>query len=78
MKVTYRPSAMKALNRMPAHDRDAIKGKLVRYAETRIGDVVKMVGTDEFRLRHGDWRAVFVIENDVLVIRIAHRRAVYR
>jgi mRNA-degrading endonuclease RelE of RelBE toxin-antitoxin system len=32
-----------------------------------------------YRLRQGDWRAVFRIENgDVMVDRIAHRREVYR
>lgn len=78
MNVIYRPSALKALNRMPAHDRNAIKLKLVQYAETRNGDVVRMVGSNELRLRHGNWRAVFVIENDVIVLKIAHRREVYR
>ena len=32
-----------------------------------------------FRVRQGDWRAVFSIEDgDVIVDRIAHRREVYR
>ena len=78
MRVNYRPSALKALNQMPAKDRDAIKAKLALYAENGTGDVIKMVGTDEWRLRHGKWRAVFVIEDGILVIRIAHRRKVYR
>lgn len=78
MKVDYRPSALKALNAMPGKDRDAIKAKLALYAETGTGDVIKMVGTDEWRLRHGQWRAIFVIEDGILVIRIAHRRQVYR
>ena len=78
MKVVYLRSAQKALDAMPARDRDAIKAKLFRYAESLIGDVVKLIGTDEYRLRHGVWRAVFVIENDVLVLRIAHRRNVHR
>ena len=78
MRVNYRPSALKALNQMPAKVRDAIKAKLALYAENGTGDVIKMVGTDEWRLRHGQWRAVFVIEDGILVIRIAHRRKVYR
>jgi mRNA interferase RelE/StbE len=32
-----------------------------------------------FRVRQGDWRAVFSIEDgDVIVDRVAHRREVYR
>jgi mRNA-degrading endonuclease RelE of RelBE toxin-antitoxin system len=32
-----------------------------------------------FRVRQGDWRAVFSLEEgDVIVDRVAHRREVYR
>jgi mRNA interferase RelE/StbE len=35
--------------------------------------------TDAYRVRQGDWRAVFRIEDgDVMVDRIAHRKEVYR
>jgi mRNA-degrading endonuclease RelE of RelBE toxin-antitoxin system len=31
-----------------------------------------------FRVRQGDWRAIYaLIDRDVVVIRIAHRREVY-
>jgi mRNA interferase RelE/StbE len=38
-------------------------------------------GGDEYRLRVGDWRVVYTLHDDVLtvlVVRIAHRREVYR
>jgi mRNA-degrading endonuclease RelE of RelBE toxin-antitoxin system len=32
-----------------------------------------------FRVRQGDWRAVYAVEDgDVVVDRVAHRREVYR
>jgi mRNA interferase RelE/StbE len=41
-----------------------------------------MSGPDGFwRVRAGDWRVVYLIEDDclrVLVVRMAHRREVYR
>jgi mRNA-degrading endonuclease RelE of RelBE toxin-antitoxin system len=42
--------------------------------------VVALVGLQGgFRVRQGDWRAVFSIEDgDVIVDRVAHRREVYR
>jgi mRNA interferase RelE/StbE len=42
--------------------------------------VAPLVGEQgAFRVRQGDWRAVFSIEDgDVIVDRIAHRREVYR
>ena len=63
---------------MPVVDQTAIVGKLVRYAEIGTGDVIKLVGEPGYRLRHGDWRAVFELMDDVYVVRIAHRRDVYR
>lgn len=43
-------------------------------------NVRPLVGSSgSFRLRQGDWRAVFSIEgDDVVVDRVAHRREVYR
>jgi mRNA interferase RelE/StbE len=78
MRVIYGPSALKALTRMNVRDRDAIDRKLERFAKSGVGDVKKLVGSNRFRLRHGVWRAVFVIEGDMIVIEIAHRREVYR
>ena len=78
MKVVYHPAARKALNRMPARDRDAIEAKLLRFAETGHGDVKKLAGSDEYRMRIGVWRAIFVLVDDMLVLRVAHRREAYR
>ncbi|TFF19088.1 type II toxin-antitoxin system RelE/ParE family toxin [Jiella endophytica] len=78
MEVVYRRSATKAMERMPANDRDALKAKLKRYAASGEGDVIKLSARNEWRLRHGDWRAIFVIENQLLVVRVAHRRDIYK
>ncbi|MHB8689211.1 MAG: type II toxin-antitoxin system RelE family toxin [Candidatus Dormibacteraceae bacterium] len=42
---------------------------------------VKLAGRDDFRLRVGDYRIVYAVDdadNLVLIARIAHRRDVYR
>jgi mRNA interferase RelE/StbE len=42
---------------------------------------VKLAGRDDFRIRVGDYRIVYAVndaENLVLIARIAHRRDVYR
>jgi len=48
----------------------------------RLEQAKKLAGMDElFRVRVGDYRIVYTIEDDrlvVLVVRIAHRREVYR
>ena len=43
MKVVYESAALKALSAMPARDREALKGKLKRYAEKGVGDVLRLV-----------------------------------
>ncbi|MCC7023521.1 MAG: type II toxin-antitoxin system RelE/ParE family toxin [Thermomicrobiales bacterium] len=48
----------------------------------RRGDIKKLRGTDnEYRLRVGDWRAIFEVDGEERVVRIlvvAHRRDAYR
>jgi mRNA interferase RelE/StbE len=42
---------------------------------------VKLAGQDDYRIRGGDYRVVYAIDDRnrrVLVARIAHRRDVYR
>jgi mRNA interferase RelE/StbE len=44
-------------------------------------NVKAMKGSDAYRLRVGDWRVVYTLHDDVLtvlVVRVAHRRDVYR
>jgi len=77
MQVRYSKSALKDLRKVPAKDRDAIMGKLAAYAETGQGDVKKLQGRDGYRLRHGNWRALFEIRGDIIVVRVAKRGAAY-
>lgn len=77
MQVRYSNAATKALSKMPAKDAAALSRKLSIFAETGEDDVKKLVGQPYYRLRHDEWRAIFEIKGDVLVVRIAHRREVY-
>lgn len=58
--------------------REAIDGLAV---EPRPRGAVKLAGRNDFRIRVGDYRVVYAVddvERLVLVARIAHRREVYR
>ena len=77
MQVIYSRTALKGLRGMPQKDALALMDKLESYAATGKGAVTRLVGQPLFRLRHGDWRAVFEVTGDVLVLRVAHRREVY-
>ncbi len=82
-RVTLLRDAQKALDKMNADRR----GRMLRAlrlleADPRHPGVVKMAGPDGFhRVRVGDWRIVYAIRDRelvVIVIRIGHRRDVYR
>lgn len=50
-------------------------------ADPRPPGAVKLAGHDDFRVRVGDYRVVYAVDDTerlVLVARIAHRREVYR
>jgi len=57
-----------------------ISAALDRFAETEHGDVVRLQGCDEYRLRVGDWRVRFRLEsgNVAVILRIGHRSEAYR
>jgi mRNA interferase RelE/StbE len=64
---------------MPVKDRNAVIAKMDSYAEGGIEDVKPLKGSDLFRLRHGNWRAVFSQDGVVIaVLNVAKRGEVYR
>ncbi len=65
---------------------DKTLGKRMSAAITALGDnprppgSKKLVGMDAWRIRIGDWRVIYQLHEDrliVLVVRIGHRREVY-
>jgi mRNA interferase RelE/StbE len=77
--VTYTRTAIKALKKIPAKDRNAIESKISNYANGGVEDVKALQGSDLFRLRHGNWRAIFSQDGQVLdVLNVAKRGEVYR
>jgi len=78
MQIAYTNIARKGLKKMPVKDRESLIAKLKHYVATDEGDVKRLLGSDYLRLRHGDWRAVFEVKDGVLVVRVAHRREVYK
>lgn len=74
MELIIRKQALKALNRMQPRLRDAIKVELKRIALDPFGPhphVKPMAGfKNAFRLRHGDWRVLYVIDRQSQSIRV--------
>ena len=81
-RVEFKPKAARFLERMPEPDR----GRMLRRIEgleqdPRPAGADKLKGSEYYRLRSGDYRAIYRIEDEVLVvvvIRVGHRKGVYR
>ena len=83
MALLIPPAVFKQLAAMPRADTRRLLNRLEKIAdapEKPHPNVVPLLGEPGvFRVRQGNWRAVFSIEEgDVIVDRVAHRREVYR
>ncbi len=81
-KVYIKRSAGKELGRIREKDRKKIIEKIRSLSfEPRPVGVKKLSGAEKYRLRQGDYRILYKIEAEIVtvtVVRIAHRREVYR
>ena len=80
--VEFLPSAAKALAKLDRPIQLRIARRLDRLAVEPRADAAKLRGaSDIWRVRIGDYRVIYQIEDGrlrVLVIRIGHRRDIYR
>ncbi len=80
--ISFRSSAAKELRKLPIAARKEVSGLIDSLARNpRPHGVKKMVGVDAWRIRIGDYRVVYSITDQQLVvevIKIGNRREVYR
>ena len=80
--VRLHPEAMKAYRRLLGSVADRIAAAIDGLGiNPRPPGSVKLAGRDDFRIRVGDYRIVYAVddaEDLVLFARIAHRRDAYR
>ena len=79
--VGLRPRATKDLRRLQKQDATRVADALERLTDGLSGDVKRLTNVSpEYRLRVGQYRVLFEIENDkeIVVYRIVHRREAYR
>jgi mRNA interferase RelE/StbE len=83
-KIVIKKEAAKSLNKMPHNTANLIRQKLETIAANPYAEhpnSKKLQGRDGYRLRVGDWRVIYEIQNDklvILVLRVAPRGEVYR
>jgi len=80
--VLIKRSAAKELEEVPRKDREKLVTKIRGLAvDPRPQGSEKLTGDDRYRIRHGDYRVVYEVDDTsviVLVVRVAHRREIYR
>ncbi len=81
-EVRLHPEAVRAFRRLRGAVRDRIETAIDGLAaDPRPRGAAKLAGRDDFRIRVGDYRIGYAVDDEqrlVLVARIAHRREVYR
>jgi mRNA interferase RelE/StbE len=78
--IKLKPRAIKDLKKLPVEDRRRIVAKIEMMQDNLAGDVKKLTNfTPEYRLRVGDYRVLFEVEQtEIVVYRVKHRRDVYK
>ena len=80
--IEIKPSAVKVLKRIPRKDQIQIVQKIKSLSENpRPLHCVRLADSPYYRIRHGDYRIIYDIQENqliVLVLKIGHRRDVYK
>ena len=81
--ILYKKSVEKELRKLPKSTLTAIVSKIQKLAENpKPNGSVKLRGaTNLYRIRHSDYRIIYRINDGelvIIVIKVAHRRDVYR
>jgi len=80
-KLVYTPRAARDIAKLDQATQKRIKKTLERYKESPFDHARKMVdpALGSYRFRIGDYRVIFDIEdNCIVVLRVGHRREIYR
>lgn len=81
-RIELRPAAIRALRAVHPRDRGRIQGAIRLLADDpRPPGARRLRGRDGYRVRVGDYRILYVVRDDVLlivVVTLGHRGDVYR
>ena len=81
-KILIKPSAAKELESVPTKDRRRLATKIKRLGSNpRPPGCEKLSGLERYRIRQGNYRVLYEIQDNVLlvlVVKVGHRKVVYR
>ncbi|MEA5580323.1 type II toxin-antitoxin system RelE/ParE family toxin [Nodularia harveyana UHCC-0300] len=78
-QIEFKPKAIKDLQKIPVSDRERIINKVEAMQDDLQGDVKRLTNfTPEYRLRVGDYRVLFELaEQTIIIYRVKHRSKAY-
>ena len=81
-KIVFRKSVAKDLRRIPSQDLRRILATVDSLSgEPRPSGIEKLSGQEKYRIRQGNYRIIYEINDDkvvVVVVKVGNRRDVYR
>ena len=81
-RLQIKPSAAKEIEALPKKDRQRVVVKIQGLAtDPRPPGCEKLSGEDRYRIRQGNYRILYSVHDTdllVVVVKIGHRREVYR
>ncbi|WP_426226089.1 type II toxin-antitoxin system RelE family toxin [Pseudarthrobacter sp. DSP2-3-2b1] len=80
-RIQLRPAAIRALRKIHPEDKERIRGAIALLGQDpRPPKAIALSGRPGYRVRVGDYRIIYTIQDDVLlvvVVTVGHRRDVY-
>ncbi len=81
-QIELRRRAQRALDRLPKTDFQAVVEAVKELAQTpRPRGVEKVKSTGLWRIRRGNYRIIYAIDDDqqiIIIVRVGYRREIYR
>jgi mRNA interferase RelE/StbE len=81
-RLLIKPSAAGEVETVPLKDRRRIVARIQRLAsDPRPAGAEKLSGQEKYRLRQGDYRILFSVDDaemTIVIVKVGHRREVYR
>lgn len=81
-RLLIKPSAVKELEKIPKRERRRAMARIQELAhDPRPAGCERLSGEDKYRIRQGSYRVVYGVDDEgrtVLVVKVGHRRDVYR
>ena len=81
-RIEYAAAAARQIERLPRDVQSRVLGRIEALAHTpRPPGAIRLTGGDAYRIRVGDYRIIYAVADEllvVLIVKVGHRREVYR